>query len=263
MNKGKWVREMSEIDPSLAGDLDMLWDQLQEEPDPNLEAASRRIWARLARDRSPVWTYVRAWRISWSLFTVRRVGILMMGPLIAVLATWLIPLHHYAAFAWWGLVAPWAGLLAAPVLIHRTESAAWAEWESAAPLDPGLRMAADWGVIMIMSAVFAGLGSGLVAEPDGRLHVFLMWLGPFGFTSIATVLLTRKLGPLWSIVLASAFWGSQTLVGAVAVLHRGVVGMLWFANIQAPLWPNLTALAGGLILAMYLGRKGLRTWNSN
>ncbi len=263
MNKSKWVREMSEIDPSMAGDLDMLWDQLQEEPDFNLEDTSRRIWIRLSRARSPFWTYVCAWRISWTLFTVRRVGILMMGPVMAVLATWLVPLHHYIAFAWWGLVAPWAGLLAAPVLSLRNESSAWGEWETAAPLDPGLRVAADWVVIMMVTAVVAGLGSGLVAEPASRLHVFMMWLGPFGLTSIGTVLLTRKLGSLWSVVLASVFWGSQTLLGWITLLHRGALGLLWFANVQAPLWPNLTALACGVMLAMYLARRGWRTWNCN
>lgn len=263
MNKDKWVGEMAEIDPSLAKDLDMLWDQLQEKPDLDQEDAARRIWMRLARTRSPFWAYVRAWRLSWTLFAVRRVSILMMGPLIAVLATWLIPIHHYVTFAWWGLVAPWAGLLTAPLLSLRTESSAWGDWETAAPLDPGLRVAADWVVIMIITAVVAGLGSGLVAEPATRLHVFLMWLGPFGLTSIGTVLLARKLGPLWSVVLASAFWGSQTLLGSIALFHRGASGMLWFANLKAPLWPNLTALACGVILAMYLGRKGWGRWDSN
>ncbi len=262
MNKDEWVREMAHIDPSLHQQLDVLWDQLTRIPDPPSTEVKRRIWSRLIRTRSPFWMYARAWRLSWVMLPGRRVGILAMGPLLALLATWLVPVHHYVNFAWWGLLSPWAGLLMVPILNLSTESGTWVDWEAVAPLDPGLRMAVDWFITMGIMAVAATLVSGLIVEPTTRLHLLMMWVGPFGFTSIGTVLLMRKLGALWSVVVTSLFWGSQTLIGSIALVRAKTTWSLWFANVRAPIWPDLVALGVGVGVAIYVGQRGWWSWIS-
>ena len=263
MNKDEWIREMSRIDPGLKGHLDVLWHQLAEAPQPSDEAMRRRIWVRLNRVRSPMWAFARAWRISWMMLPLRRTGILLMGPLLAVFATRVVPIPYYVDIAWWGLLSPWAGLLAVPILNRSAESSPWAEWEAAAPLDPGLRLAVDWFAMMGVIALVAGLASGMVAEPMSRLHLLMMWLGPFGFTSIGSVLLMRQLGAIWSVVLTSAFWGSQTLIGSIAMLYTKSPWTLWFVNMHASFWPDITALAVGGLLAVYVGQRGWRPWISD
>ncbi len=265
MTKDEWKRQMADLDPDLTTELERLWAQLQATSPARDEVVIDRVWTRLRRERAPLWTFLKAWRQSWTMMPARRLSMLFIGPVMAFLAAHVVPPIHHDQFrlAWWGLLSPWAGLLASPLLNRAWEaSSPWADWEAMAPVDPGLRTTTDWASIMVLMAMVATLGAGTDSMPWGRLHQVLLWIGPFGLTSIAATLLIRKVGILWSVLTTSAFWGLQLIIGTAMSLRSHMGWTLWFANAGSPFWPEWACLAIGLILATWLARRGGQSWSS-
>lgn len=265
MTKDEWKRHMADLDPGLTGEFESLWAHLQATNPARDEALIDRVWTRLRRERIPFWTFLTAWRQNWTMMPARRLSMIFIGPILAFLSAHFVPPIHHDQFhlAWWGLLSPWAGLLAVPLLNRAWEaSSPWADWEAMAPVDAGLRIAADWASTMVLMAMVAALGAGTDTMPWGRLHQVLLWMGPFGLTSIAAVLLIRKVGHLWSVLMISAFWGLQLLIGTAASLKSHTVWTLWFANAGSSFWPEWACLAIGLTLAALLARPGGQSWSS-
>lgn len=261
MNYGEWKHEMKTIAPDLNDDLDALWRELNEAVPSSDVQMEKRIWKRLTRSSSPWAVFIRAWRLSWSMMPARRLLVLIACPFIAWLAVRAIPLSHQTvAWAWWGMLSPVAGLLAVPFLNRTWEgSGPWSDWEEAAPLDAGLRLAADWLAMMLLMAFLAVVGALTEGVSLGDARMVLMWMGPYAITSIVAALLVRKMGTVWAMALTSSFWGMQLVAGALLATRHELGWMLWFANLRAPLWPELGCIGVGIALALSLIRS--RAWS--
>lgn len=244
-NRDGFRDELAALDPALSSLADTLWEGLGEGSGGRERRLQRRVWRRLLASRSTLGVALALWGASWRMLLGRKAALLCVGMLSAIvvgLSEPLIPGH--GALTWWGLLAPWTGFLALPLLARPAEPGPWADWEAAAPVDPVVATTVLWftvllgvgGLILPVSWMVTGsisLGS----------HLGLIWLGPYALTSLATVLLAPRTGVLWAMVIPGAFWSMQLVAGAVLGWNGAGAGWLWFLNLRGHIWPDGLALA--------------------
>jgi hypothetical protein len=202
------------------------------------------------------------WRASWRMLFNRKAALLLLGMLIAIVMAFIEPLiPGLGELTWWGILAPWAGFLAVPLLARTSDEGPWAEWEAAAPLDSSVATIILWftvllGVSMVMLPVsWASAGSITLGS-----HLGLIWLGPYALTSLVTILLARRTGMVWAVLISAVFWGVQLVAGATLGWDGAGSGWLWFLNLRGQIWPDGLALAVAIVLAGWQFTRQAARW---
>jgi hypothetical protein len=263
ISRERFQEDLEALDPDLVRQLGPLWAELRACPAPPEPSTGRRVWARLKRSRSPFWIVVAAWWSGWPLLLNRRALPVLITVAAAGVLSWLGPvLAGRPELIWWGCLAPWAGLVAVPVLIKSTEPGPWSEWEAAAPFDPGFHTSVRWFSLLLAVTVLTTLLAWNGPSFVETLHLVLMWVGPFSLTSLATMLMARRIGITRAVVLAGAFWGFQLLAGFVGGIHGPVSWAFWFMDLKTALWPDLAALAASLVVMAVRVDGQARRWIS-